>query len=53
MVSLFLFYVYKCFVCFMYVCMCVPGTQGDRKRALDPLELESQTVVSCPVGTGG
>lgn len=37
----------------LHVCMCVPGTQEGQKRDLDPLELESQTVGSCPVGTGG
>lgn len=30
---------------------CVPGTRGGQGRALDSLELESKTVVSCVLGT--
>lgn len=34
----------------MYVCvLCVPGAHGCQKRALNPLKVEVQMVVSCPV----
>lgn len=36
----------------MYVRPCVPGAHGGQKKASDPLGLESQTVVSCPVDAG-
>lgn len=31
---------------------CVPGVHGSQKRALDPLELELQTIVSHLAGSG-
>ena len=59
--SAYVFYLIKnCFyfmhtsVC-LHVCMftmCKSGALGDQKRALDPLKLELQTVVSCCVGAG-
>lgn len=37
----------------VYVCnVCVHGTRGGQKRALDPLELELQMVIICHVGAG-
>jgi hypothetical protein len=37
----------------VYVCStCMHGTQGGEKKALDPLELELQTVVRCHMGAG-
>lgn len=30
----------------------MPGSHGGQKRALDPLGLELQTVINCPVGAG-
>ena len=39
------------FCLLVYLCtMCVPGDQGNKKRAFDPLELEFQVVVSLCVG---
>lgn len=38
------------------VCLCttcVPRVHGGQKKALDPLHLEVQTVVSCGVGPRG
>jgi hypothetical protein len=32
--------------------MCMPGSHGGQKRALDPLGLELQTVMNCHVGAG-
>jgi hypothetical protein len=32
--------------------MCMPGAHGGHKRALDPLELELQGVVSYHMGAG-
>lgn len=32
--------------------MCVPDAQGSQKKALNPLALELQVVLSCSVGTG-
>jgi hypothetical protein len=32
--------------------ICVPGPSGGQKKASDPLELDSQTVMSCHVGAG-
>lgn len=38
---------------FVWICtMCMPGASGDQKRALDPLGLELQMVMSHPVGAG-
>lgn len=43
--DLFLLFIY------MYLCVCVHmGTCGYQKRALDPLELEFQGVVTCHMG---
>ena len=48
-----------CFVCMHicvpHVCLCathMAGSLGGQKRALDPLELELQMVVSSQVGAG-
>ena len=35
-------------VCVLHAC----SVHGGQKRVSDPLELESQTVVSCQVGAG-
>lgn len=32
--------------------VCIPGALGGQKSVLDPLELESWTVVNCSVGAG-
>lgn len=46
---------YECFAC-TYIRVShvhrVLGAQKDARRALDPLELEVQVVVSCPEGAG-
>lgn len=39
----------------LHVCLCIrhlSGALGGQKRALDPLKLELQMVVSCHVGAG-
>ena len=36
----------------LVACVDVPGAHGGQKKALDPLELEPQMVVSCLVGAG-
>lgn len=46
------FYLYMCFA-FMYICVqCVYRTCGGQKKALNSLELELLTAVSCHVGIG-
>ena len=43
------------YMLYLYVCLCttcVPITHGELKSALDPLELEFQTVVAHHVGAG-
>ena len=49
-----LFYVYECFA-YVYVfvpCVHMPGALRDQKRALGPLELELQMIVSHHLGAG-
>lgn len=39
----------------LHVClciMCMPGAHKSQKKALDPLPLELQKIVSCHVGAG-
>lgn len=41
--------------CLPYVCVCVPlvcSAPGGQKMESDPLGLDLQTVVRCPVGAG-
>lgn len=45
---IFLFYVYGCFACMLYMYAWCSG----QKRVLDSLELELKTAVSCHVGAG-
>lgn len=40
-------FVYRCFVCIFICIICVCSAHGVQKRALDPLELELQAVLSC------
>ena len=46
----FTVYGYFAFMCVHVLCEC--GTSGGQKRALDPLELELQMVVSHHVAAG-
>ena len=42
-----------CMMLSLHVCLCIMhmlGSCGGQKKISDPLELESQTVVSCHVG---
>lgn len=41
----------ECVACLYLGTMCISAS-GGQKRALNPLELELQTIVSCHVGTG-
>ena len=46
-IYLFLFYIYKCLACMRVGAASACGFCGGQKQALDPLELESQTVMEC------
>ena len=41
----------ECFVCVYIQAPQTHSAHGSQEKALDPLELEGQTVVSCPVGS--
>lgn len=47
---------WMCVHVYVNVCVCMCGgwdTEGDKKRVLDPLELELQAIVNCPVSVLG